>query len=193
MSPVRGMRAAVLCLALAAALPAARGAAGAGPAIQVLWARTTLADEVYHLDADIRYALGPAAEEALLSGVPLTFLTEVEVLRPRAWLWDARVARVVQRHVLRYHALSERFVLVHRNTGARRSFRTLARALEALGTIRGLPLLDRRLLRVGETYDARLRARLSVEDLPGPMRPFAYIERDWRRLRSAWYRWRLAS
>jgi len=188
-SPVRSAPVLLACLALAAALPATAGA----PGIQVLSARTTLVDEVYRLDADIRYDLGPAAEEALHSGVPLTFVTEIEVLRPRRWLWDARVARLEQRHVLRWHALSERYVLEHLNTGERRSFRSLARALQALGTLRGLPMLDRRLLRVGTAYDARLRARLSVEDLPAPMRPFAYLERDWRRLRSGWYRWRLAS
>jgi len=102
------------------------------------------------------------------------------------------VARLRQRYVLRHHALSERFVIEHRNTGERRSFRSLGAALRALGTLRAIPILDRRILRVGGAYDARLRARLDVEALPVPLRPLAYVDRDWRLLRSAWYRWRLA-
>jgi len=57
--------------ALAVVSTAAGAGEAPGPRILVISAGTTLVDEVYHLDADIRYELGPAAEEALRNGVPL--------------------------------------------------------------------------------------------------------------------------
>ncbi|NCF09332.1 MAG: DUF4390 domain-containing protein, partial [Gammaproteobacteria bacterium] len=56
--------------------------------------------------------------------------------------------------------------------------------------LRDFPMLDRRLLRVGVRYGARLRASLDVEALPLPLRPVAYLSSAWD-LTSEWHDWLL--
>ena len=59
-----------------------------------------------------------------------------------------------------------------------------------IGTIVDLPLLDRELLADDETYQARMRVELDIEELPLPLRLLSYFTDEWR-LRSEWYTWSL--
>ena len=54
-----------------------------------------------------------------------------------------------------------------------------------------LPLIDAALLDPEQTYDVRIRALLSTEDFPGPLRFLAFWRPDWS-ISSDWYRWQLA-
>jgi len=167
-------------------------AAAAEPGFTVLSAVTREVDEVYQLDARIDYTLSTDAREALTNGVPLTLRLDIEILRPRPLMWDEVVASLNVRYRLSYHALSRRYLVENRASGAQHSYNTLYQALTALGTIRALPVLDKRLLEVGQVYDARLRVVLDREDLPAPLRLMAYFSRAWT-LNSPWFRWSLAS
>jgi hypothetical protein len=153
-------------------------------------ARTELKDGVYLLDANIVYRFSEAAMEALQNGVPLVLEIQIKVGRQRDWLWSDTIAVLSQRHRLQYHALSDRYVVHNLNTDQRQSFATLDDALYTLGTIRDFPMLDQRLLVTGADYKVNLRAALVVEELPTPMRLWAYASDQWR-LASAWYTWHL--
>lgn len=153
-------------------------------------ARTQLKDGVYLLDANVDYHFSDAAMEALQNGIPLVLEIEIKVGRQRDWLWTDTVAELSQRHRLQFHALSDRYVVHNLNTDQRQSFAALDDALYVLGVLRGFPMLDQRLLESGTDYQIGLRATLVVEELPTPMRLWAYVSEQWR-LDSAWYRWRL--
>lgn len=153
-------------------------------------AHAELRDDVYLLDADIEFRFSEAALEALQNGIPLVLEVEIKVERPREWLWAENIATLSQRHRLQYHALSDRYVVHNLNTDLRQSFARLESALDALGVLREFPMLDRRLLEGDAVYRVKLRAGLVVEELPTPIRLWAYASDQWR-LDSAWYTWQL--
>jgi hypothetical protein len=95
-----------------------------------------------------------------------------------------------QLYELEYHALSERFIVTNLNSGDQASFATLFSALNYLGRIDQLPVIDAALIEPDRDYDWRLRAVLDVEQFPGPLRLLAFWRRDWS-LASDWYRWPL--
>ncbi len=155
-------------------------------------ASTALENGVFHLDARIEYAFSDDAVEALENGVPLTVRLKIRVSHPRAYLWDETVAELEQRYELRYHALSEKYIVRNLNTGVQRSFRSRRGAIDALGRIEKLPVLDEGLLDAGELYEVQLRTDLEISALPAPLRPVAWITPDWH-LSSEWYVWELNS
>jgi hypothetical protein len=181
----------LLCiLVIALVMAGAASAQSLDPhAFEVRSGEIVLRDGVYYLDAAIDFQLSAAARDALESGVPLTFQLNIEVIRPRTFWLDENVASLVQRYRVRYHALSQRYVLTNLNTGDSSSFGTRSGVMRALGEIRSLPVIDRRLLLRGREYQLWLRAGLDVDELPAPLKTAAYLSPQWRLL-SEWHKWR---
>ena len=161
-------------------------------------ASVVLESGVYYLDTWIEYRLSSDAREALDAGVSLTIQLEVEFVNPR-WYWvDENVGDLRQSYQLQYHSLSERYIVRNLNSGEQSTFATLFSALNDLGRIARLPLIDAALLDPSQNYDVRIRALLSIEAFPEPLRfltsgPLRFLA-FWRRdvaLRSDWYRWQL--
>lgn len=175
----------LLCLLLfwAARLHAQDAASG----FSIEDARVSLRDGVYHLDADMRLAFSDEALEALASGVPLTLLLDMRVMRERDYWWNAGEAGLEQRYELSFHALSDKYLVKNINSGSQQSMRTLGAANGLLGRVRGLPVIDRKLLDPAESYLLEVRVELDINALPAPMRPLAWLSRDWR-LSSEWFR-----
>ena len=157
---------------------------------EVREAEATLDNGVYYLNAWLELRLPPEAREALHSGVPLTIRLDVELVHDRRWWVDADVAELTWRYELDYHALTERYVVTNLNTRDRRSFPTLFAALNELGRIERLSLIDAVLLDPRRRYDVRLRVVLDMERLPGPLSLLAFWRRDFS-IASEWYQWRL--
>jgi hypothetical protein len=157
---------------------------------QIREASTQLKNGVYFLDALIEYRLSSEARSALQSGLPLTIRVEVELLKNRRFWFAGEEAALHQRYQLEYHALSERFTVQNLNSGDQTSFSTLYAALDWLGHVNHLPLIDAALIEPGHEYYLRMRAVLDAEKLPGPLRLLAFWRRDWS-LGSDWYRWQL--
>jgi len=177
---------ALCCLLFCLAHPA--HAQDPAPGIHVREARSWLVDDVYQLRARIDYVLSTPVSDALINGLPLVIELQVQVVRDYFGLWDQSVASLTQRYQLQYHALSRQYLLHNLNSTAQHSYPTEQAALDALGDIDTLPLLDSRLLADDVHYDGKLRARLDIESLPTPLRLVAYFDADWR-LASEWYRW----
>ena len=188
-APVWGALLAGLMLALSA--PAAWAQENDDrPRFKVIEASTRLVDEVFFLDARIAFDFNAEAIEALDHGVPLTVELQIEVLETRDLLWDSTTATLNQYYRIEYRALVTQYLVTNLNTGELSSHTNLEAALAMLGQVTEFPMLDRRLLRVGARYSARLRARLDVESLPLPLRPMVYLKSRWG-LTSEWYEWPL--
>jgi len=151
---------------------------------------TNIENGVIYLNADVDYELSEIAQEALASGVELTIELQIEVVRDRRLWLDRDVASLLQRYQLSYQPLSERFLVRNLNSGDQMSFAALPAALEHLGRVRDLPLIDDALLRPGKRYEIRMRAMLDTRDLAGPLRLISFFWGDWR-LESEWYEWPL--
>ena len=155
---------------------------------EVRSASTELRSGVYFLNARVEYRLSSDARDALDSGVPLTIQLDVEVLEYRRFWVDLEDASLEQLYQLQRDALSERYVVKNLNSGEQLSFATLFSALNYLGRIRELPVIDVALLDDDEQYDMRIRVGLNTEDFPGPLRFLSFMRRKWS-LKSDWYRW----
>lgn len=143
-------------------------------------ANTELHEQVYLLNAELIFQPSEENIEALRNAVPLTFVLDIEVYRQRAYLWDEHIAHLQQRYQLKYHPLSERYILTYLNTGIRDSFSTLHQALATLNKLRDWPLLDKHLVRSNKNYQVYLQTYLDIEALPAPMRAMAYFSQHWR-------------
>jgi hypothetical protein len=159
---------------------------------EVRSAMAELRGGVYFLNAVISYRLSTEARDALHSGVPLGIRLDMEIIHPRRWWFDNENSALRQLYQLEYHALSERYIVLNVNSGDQASFGSLFAALEYLGRVERLPLIDTAVLDDGRGYYLRLRAVLDEEQFPGPLRLLAFWRRDWS-IASEWYRWPLRS
>ncbi|NOR66613.1 MAG: DUF4390 domain-containing protein, partial [Woeseiaceae bacterium] len=82
----------------------------------------------------------------------------------------------------------QRYIVSNLNSGDQDSFATLYSALNNLGRIQGLPVIDDSILEAGKTYRIRLRARLSTEQYPAPLRILFFWRDQWQ-LESDWFEW----
>ncbi|MSR09145.1 MAG: DUF4390 domain-containing protein [Gammaproteobacteria bacterium] len=153
-------------------------------------ASTRLDAGVWYLAARIDYRLNRDTLDALQSGIPLTFDLQVEVTENRKWLPDVEVAALRQYFELSWQPLSRGYLVRNKNSGDQRAHTTLFAALNDLGRITALPLIDAALIEEDKDYQARLRAVLDQQQLPGPLRMLAFWDDDFT-LESEWYRWNL--
>jgi hypothetical protein len=112
------------------------------------------------------------------------------VSRLRQWLPNETVASLLQQYRLKYHSLTETYLVTNLNSGVRRSFPTMRSALREMGKIRNLPVIDVSLLEPGQDYWIELRVGLDIEALPAPLRLMAYLSGDWWTT-SEWLKWQL--
>jgi hypothetical protein len=143
----------------------------------------------YVLNADIEYPLTPRVIEALQNGVPITFFQEFRLVETfpllgRFWQWETTLWQSLLHYELRYHALSEQYVLKAVETDTQHSFPDLDGALIALGHIRGLSLPPE-FTHNRDDVMLQLRSGLDLNALPTPMRPGAMLSSKWQ-LTSPW-------
>jgi len=154
-------------------------------------ASTLLNDGVHELEARLQLILSDAALEALNSGVPLTIELDFEAIRVRRFWVDAQDAELSFTYELEYRPLSQRYIVRSLNSGNQDSFATLYAALNNLGRIEGLPVIDDAVLENDARYRLRLRARLSTRQYPTSLRLLFFWRSQWH-LESDWYEWTLA-
>lgn len=167
-------------------LPASAGAYSA----IVEYAELGLQGEEYLLSAEIRYRLSPKAIDALKNGVPLFWAVNIRVKRQRDFWPDETIVEKSLRFRIQYQALLNVYRVRNEDSGEGGSFSSLASALDALSTIRYVPVAAKSELAAGERYTAGLRVVFDRELLPLPLRPFAYLNPQWY-LSSDWYSWNL--
>ncbi len=164
--------------------------AAAEPGFTITRAEAKLINQVYHLSVQIEYEFSKKVLEAIQSGVPMVIGLEIEVRRPRNYMWDEQIAQLKQRFQLQYHALAEQYIVENLNSGAQNTAPTLNTALYYLRNIDDLPLIDQQLLKPNEDYQVRLKVGLEFDSLPVPLKLSAYTSRSWW-LGSGWFVWDL--
>jgi hypothetical protein len=175
------------CVLVGLALPGPPAHAGD---IAIKDVRATSVNDIIHIDIDLALRFSKEAIEALNSGVPITIEINVEVERKRRFWWNDTLFGAKQRYTITRHALSEQYVIANQVNGDRRAFLDWDDALASLNSLRGLPVMERRLIEPGERYTGAVQVRLDIESLPAPMRPLAYFSPAWR-MSSSWFEWKL--
>ena len=153
-------------------------------------AATAMVGDVHELEARLQLILSVEANDALSSGVPLTIELNIEVIRIRRFLPDDLEAELTVTYELEYRPLSQRYIVRNLNSGEQESFATLYSALNNLGRIQGLPVIDDALLVPNANYRMRMRALLSTRQYPAALRILFFWRSQWQ-LQSDWYQWNL--
>ncbi len=157
---------------------------------EVRSATTEVVDGVHTLDARLQLVLSSEALAALESGVTLTIEMQLQVIRTRRWFPDDVEAELAARYELEYRPLTQRYIVKNLNSGDQDSFATLYSALNSLGRVQELPVIDDAVLDPDSTYRARLRAMLSTRKYPATLRLLFFWRGQWQ-LQSEWFEWPL--
>jgi len=162
---------------------------GARPAradvIPVKSAELRVEDGEVLLNAEFELSLNATLEEALTRGIPLYFVLEVEIARPR-WYWlDDKVLATSTTWRVSYAPLSRQY---------RVSSGLIAMSLDSLDEVERLvsrvtsrPIARASEFQRGARYEAAVRLRLDVNQLPKPFQVDALASREWQ-LASDWRR-----
>lgn len=143
-------------------------------------------DEEYVLTAQFDVNINPTLEEALQNGVSLYFVLEFELGRPR-WYWiDEKVAQLTVQYRLTYSPLTRQYRLATGLLG--QQLESLDEVQRVLSRVAARPVVRKDALTPGSRYDAAVRLRLDVAQLPKPFQINALASRDWS-LQSEWHRW----
>ena len=154
--------------------------------IEVADARLSVAEDGgLVLAADFDFDLNPRLAEVVTNGVPLYFVVEFELTRPRWYWFDEKAAAKRIQLRLSYHALSRHYRL---STGVlQQNYPTLAEALNVLRRVRNWQVVDRSASLADANYEAAVRMRLDVTLLPKPFQLSAITSRELN-LESPWKR-----
>jgi hypothetical protein len=154
--------------------------------IAVRSAEVRAEDDDYILNADFELTLNATLEEALQRGVPLYFLLELEIARPRWWWFDEKVLKSSVQYRVAWNALTRQYRVSSGLFG--QTLYSLEEVERFLSRVTSRPVARRDQLQKGARYEAALRLRLDVNQLPKPFQVDALASREWS-LQSDWHRW----
>lgn len=162
---------------LLAAMLSLASAAHAEGSIRVKSVMLEAVDDGYQFDADFEITLNPKLEYALEKGIVLYFVTELNLVNPR-WYWlDEKIAQSRVREGLSYYALTRQYRL---SRGALfQNFSSLKEALQALGRVRDRPITAILELKRDMEYTVELRMRLDIAALPKPFQVETLSSKEW--------------
>ena len=153
--------------------------------IEISDARLSTTEDGVVLAADFNFDLNARLVEAVTNGVPLYFVVEFELTRPRWYWFDEKAAAKRMQLRLSYHALSRHYRL---STGMlQQNYATLEEALNVLRRVRNWMVVERTATLADANYDVAVRMRLDVTLLPKPFQLSAITSRELN-LESPWRR-----
>lgn len=179
------MRGSATCARFFVALACAVSLHARADDIEIIDARLAASEEGLLLSADFAFEFNARLSEAVTNGVPLYFVVEFELTRPRWYWWDENTATRFTQLRLSYHALSRQYRL---STGPlHQNFTTLEEALDGMRRLRSWQVLERSVALRGSSYEVAVRMRLDTAQLPRPLQVSALTNRELR-LESQWKR-----
>jgi hypothetical protein len=173
----------LFCLPLAAT-PA--HAAKTDEAITVLFASLNPTEDGWAVDAAFNVKLNRTQEEALKKGIPLHFVTEVELQRVRSWWLNEDLAVASRGGRLSYSPLTRRYQV--ETSEGYTAFDTLPEALSELGRIAKWAIVPGKTIKPGNSYEVSIRMRLDLGQLSKPLQLNALASGKWE-VEGDWYEW----
>ena len=136
------------------------------------------------LNATFEFEMPQALDDAVQKGIAIYFNIEFELYRKR-WYWlDRKVSASTLTYRLSYSPLTRQFRLAR--GGLSQPFDSLEEALGLLKSVRQWRVIEKGVLSPGDSYDAQVRMRLDVNQLPKPFQVNAITSREWS-LASDWH------
>ena len=183
------LRALLLCswLLVAAVLPAA-AQTPANTAVEVTELRLERTDGALLLQSSLRLDLSSTVEDALQKGMPIYFVTEVELMRDRWYWYDKKVGNATRHYRLAYQPLTRKWRLnVSRDpigavglaSSLSQTFETLPEALSAIRRTVNWKLADLSDIEIDNKLTLSFKFRLDVSQLPRPFQMMAGSQAEW--------------
>jgi len=140
------------------------------------------------LSADAEIELSREIRQGLDNGVPLQFIVDFRIKKPRTWWLDKVLVETEHRFSLIYYELTRHYRLQSVNTQQSRNYRSLLAALDDLGSIQGMTI--ERPTNFNDSGDlfGHISVRLDGKALPLPLQPL--LSSTWR-LASEDFTWSL--
>ncbi len=171
----------ILCLGV---IPSAHAANA-----QLTQLRTERTDDGVYLNAAVAFELPHVVEDALLKGIALFFVIEVDIYRDR-WYWtDQRVATAARTIRLAYQPLTRRWRvnigsgLIGASLGLRATFNqnydTLPEAMSAVQRVARWKVAELADVRSGSDHNLSFSFKLDLSQLPRPFQIGVAGQRDW--------------
>lgn len=129
-----------------------------------------VANNVYLVSAQLDYRLSKYLEKALLNGIPIKVSIVIGLGMQRSWWWNQADSLSTISYQVKYHALSQHFLLTRYDTNENWNFRSLSATLRKMGSIVNykLPPLPETIKEGG--YYIYMGARMSPATLRLPLR-----------------------
>jgi hypothetical protein len=135
------------------------------------------------LNATFEFEMPQVLEEAVTKGIAIYFNIEFELFRKR-WYWlDRKISSSTLTYRLSYSPLTRQYRLAR--GGLSQPFDSLDEALGLLKSVRQWKVIEPGLLTPGGDFEAQVRMRLDVTQLPKPFQVNAITSREWS-LASDW-------
>ena len=150
--------------------------------------RVQRADDGLFLSGSINFELPSVVEDALLKGVPITFVAEADLLRDRWYWYDKRVATASRSVRMVYQPLTRRWrVSVASGTvtspgnsfALTQNFDALSDALATVRRIARWKIADIGDMDVSARHNIDFRFRLDLSQLPRPLQIGVLGQADW--------------
>lgn len=136
------------------------------------------------LNATFEFEMPQALDEAVQKGIAIYFNIEFELYRKR-WYWlDRKLSSSTLTYRLSYSPLTRQFRLAR--GGLSQPFDSLEEVLGLLKSVRQWRVIEKGMLSPGDSYEAQVRMRLDVNQLPKPFQVNAITSREWS-LASDWH------
>ena len=137
------------------------------------------------LSAEFDLSLTPALEQALDKGVALYFTIDFELSRTRVLWFPEKVAEWSITYRVSYSTLTRQYHVSSGPLG--QTFEALDDVERFIGHVASRPVAKAGDLARGASYEAAVRMKLDVNQLPKPFQLNALASREWQ-LASDWYR-----
>ena len=154
--------------------------------IDISQAQIESSEEGYRLAASFSFELTRDLENTLTSGIPLYFVTEVEITRPRWYWFDEKTITGNQTVRVSYNVLTRQY-RASVNGSFAQNYKDLEDALALVRHPSRWIIAEKSSLNHGATYNVSVRARLDTSQLPKPLQFKDLNDSDWR-LTSDWKR-----
>jgi Domain of unknown function (DUF4390) len=176
------------CVFLLFLMPSRQAFAVEGATVEVSVLRVERTDDGLYLSATLNFELPLAVQDALFKGVPMTFVSEVDVYRDRWYWYDKRVATATRSVRVAFQPLTRRWrISVASGTVASpatgialtQHFDTLNEAFIAVRRIARWKIADVVDMDIDRRHNIDYRFRLDVSQLPRPLQIGVVGQNEW--------------
>ena len=143
--------------------------------------------EAYFLNAYFDLSFNDDLDEAIKKGIPVNFIIEFELKKPRKYWFEEEVTKKTKEILLTYHALSKQFTLTE-SENRLIAFDNLTQAKNELKKIKNWRIFDKSQIDDTEKYSAYLQVKLDQTKLPKQLQADITSNQEWQ-LASKQFQW----